>query len=129
LKFATAIEPSGLLVGVVQFDSEGDVDVVAVPAVTVVLVVDVVAGTVELEVDADDLVVIATGLELLAHDAAPNADSVINTISAGRHTTTRIPGLCTSSDALKSISSRPEPYDRSASPHRRSVRWISVRPT
>jgi hypothetical protein len=104
LKVATAIEPSGSSAGVVQFDSEGDVDVV-VPSTTAVLVVDVVAGAVEIEVevDADDPVVTAAGLELLPHDAAPNADSVINTIPAGRHAPTLIPGLCTTRDRLKSI--------------------------
>jgi hypothetical protein len=98
LKVATAIEPSGLLEGVVQFDSDDDVDVLA--------------GTVEVEVDADDLVVTAAGLELLPHDAAPNADSVINTIPAARHTTTLIPGLCTSRDRLKNISQREQSTKR-----------------
>jgi hypothetical protein len=60
LKVATAIEPSGLRPGVAQFDREGDVDVVVPPA-TVVLVVDVVAGTVEVEDDADAPVVTAAG--------------------------------------------------------------------
>ncbi len=111
LKVATEIEPSGLFAGVVQFDSDGDVEVVVPPA-TVVLVVDVVAGTVEVEVevDADDPVVSAGGLELLPHDAAPNADSAINTIPAGRHTTTLIAALCTSRDRLKRAPEAVQPF-------------------